>query len=182
MMKKNKIIIIVLIMFFIISGQLFSQSSCYPPQDQGGPGGDHPDDNYSYLGFNNYDELLIPPDYIIYKRGIWKTWWNGKREMYKNRNRALTDFKDLGLENQTGTIVLPTGSLFSNQNNLSLKQTLKQYVSQGGTIIVFSQQYGSHIENIVPIHEGEKLKVYGWRQDQSCYWGSVYTDIISLEP
>jgi len=72
-------------------------------------------------------------------------------------------------------LMIPYGSLSFNQNNTSLKETLKQYVQSGGTIVVFAQQYGRHVENIVPIPDGERLKVYGWREDQSCLNGSVYT-------
>ena len=174
-MKNKKIMIVILFLIFVFTNGLYSQSSCYPPKDNGRPGGDNPDDNYSYFKTEKYGEFRIYPDYIIYKRGEWKTWWNAKREMYKNRNRALTDFENLELVKQEGVIVLPTGSLFSHQNDLSLKETLKQYVSNGGTIVVFAQQYGRHVENIVPIPDGERLKIYGWREDQSCLNGSVYT-------
>jgi len=34
------------------------------------------------------------------------------------------------------------------------------------------------VENLVPIPEGETLKSFGWRQDQSCYNGSMYFDTM----
>ena len=135
------------------------------------PGGDNPDDNYSYSTVN----------VIVKKRGqrILIFDYAFSNELNKIVNGLF--FNDgetaTNLSNISNTLIFPTGSLFSNQNNTSLKETLRQYVQSGGTIIVFAQQYGRQVENIIPVPEGEKLKVYGWREDQSCYNGSVYGSI-----
>ncbi len=174
--KKIVFIFLILLMVFGVNYNLYSQNACEPERPSengkgGGPGGDRPDDNYS---FSDGTPLIykLSPDSVVYTSGYWKEALRLYGGLVYDGENGAED-----LRRATPFLIIPSGSLFSNQNNLSLKQTLKQYVSQGGTIIVFSQQYGEHIENIVPVPEGEKLKVYGWRQDQSCYWGSVYTDL-----
>ncbi len=39
-------------------------------------------------------------------------------------------------------------------------------------------KYGTHIDNVVPVPEGESLKTYGWRQDSSCLRNSVYFESV----
>ncbi|HLP44629.1 MAG TPA: hypothetical protein VK469_01705, partial [Candidatus Kapabacteria bacterium] len=74
----------------------------------------------------------------------------------------------------TPFVIIPSGGLMSMQNDSTFKYILEQYVNRGGTIIVFAQQYGAHVESVVPIAEGESLKTYGWREDQSCLRFSAY--------
>jgi len=64
--------------------------------------------------------------------------------------------------------VIPTGFMSKVVNDSVFKVNLEQYVNNGGTVIALAQQYGSHIDNVVPIPEGEGLHSYGWREDQSC--------------
>ena len=181
-MRKGKIvlILIIIVLLFFGSVNLNSEDNCkpIPPNGAGHPGGDNPDDNYSYNNNLNTKIYFITPNVIVYKKGYYETWIKSKNNMVSSNN-AITDLKE-GWEEvlkSGNTLIFPTGSLFSNQNDKALKETLKQYVSNGGTIVVFAQQYGRHVENIVPIPDGEKLKVYGWREDQSCYWSSVYGSI-----
>ncbi len=139
---------------------------------------DKPDDNYSvYENKSNKKYVFGKTNYIIYKNGDCIHMDNLVGGIYYEGFSSLRIYNE-----RRNVIIFPSGGLNGIRGDYLLKQTLKQYVSQGGTIIVFSQQYGSHVENIVPIPEGEKLKVYGWRQDQSCYLGSVYTEVISIEP
>jgi len=62
------------------------------------------------------------------------------------------------------------------------KELLKSYVYNGKTLILFSQQYGSQFDNVVPVAEGESLKSYGWREDQSCLKNSVFFNRDNMHP
>jgi len=145
-------------------------------------GDDKPDDNYSYSSAENKNDeipyitskskIVMPLEFMDYN--VIKLMSNMKEPLY------FTFLKlNPKMAKENPLLIVPSGKLKEHQNNLSLKQTLKNYVQNGGTIIVFAQQYGRQIENIIPVPEGESLKVYGWREDQSCYWGSVYSSITN---
>ena len=51
---------------------------------------------------------------------------------------------------------------------------LEEYVRLGGTVLVLAQQYGEDIDGVVPVPEGQSLRSYGWREDQSCLRNSAY--------
>jgi len=181
---KRKLLLMILLLIFIFGGKgnLFSQNACkpLPPNNSGHPGGDNPDDNFSYNSDDSTKIFYITPAIIVYRKGYYKTWIKDENS-FGRPNNAITDLKDVWKEllKSGNSLILPTGSLFSEQNNLSLRETLKNYVQNGGTIIVFAQQYGRQVEDIIPVPEGESLKVYGWREDQSCYLGSVYSSITN---
>jgi len=155
---------------------------------------DNMDDNYSYsngvfvkneiktldIDKNNLSSdfvyikipelMILNADDMKIKENIWNR--------YVGDNLiSLDDISEINKIESSNVLIIPSGELMEDENDLSLKETLKQYVSNGGTIVVFAQQYGRHVENIIPIPDGERLKVYGWREDQSCYWGSVYGSI-----
>jgi len=143
-------------------------------------GADNPDDNHSY-SIQKIKEEAIP--YITTKAKIVMPVdymdKNAIKLIYKIKEPLYFTYLHLNprMAKTNPVLIIPSGKLMEHQNDLSLKETLRQYVSNGGTIVVFAQQYGKQVENIVPIPDGEKLKVYGWREDQSCYWGSVYGSI-----
>lgn len=133
-----------------------------PPDDKKrpGPGGDNADDRYSFSE-GIVREYNLAPEAVIFTDGYWQDalkLYGGLK--FNGDNAAEQLFKS------TPFLIIPSGGLFSKENDTTLKLALEQYVARGGTIVVFCQQYGSHIENVVPIPEGESLKVYGWRQDQ----------------
>jgi len=152
-----------------------SGEKCDPEKPNGGgsghPGGDRPDDNFS---FSDGKPLIydLSPESVVYVSGYWVDTLRLTGGLFWTGNNGAEELKKI-----TPFLIFPTGSLFSHQNDTALKETLKQYVKEGGTIVVFAQQYGKQVENIIPVPDGEKLKVYGWREDQSCYWGSVYGSI-----
>ena len=67
----------------------------------------------------------------------------------------LTNFTNVSI------IVIPTGGLYGLPH--SFKEKLENFVSKGGTLIVFSQQYGSDFELLPGGIQG-----LGWREDRSC--------------
>ncbi len=52
---------------------------------------------------------------------------------------------------------------------------LDEYVKQGGTLIVFAQQHGYEF-SVLPTPDGKPVTGYGWAEDQSCRYRSVYID------
>jgi len=78
-------------------------------------------------------------------------------------------------------LVIPSGGLYGIDSLKSFKQRLGQYVANGGTLIVFSQQHGYEY-NALP---GGEVSGYGWLEDQSCQYGSVgistYHPILSRQ-
>jgi hypothetical protein len=65
-------------------------------------------------------------------------------------------------------LIIPSGGL-RNQQTTSFSEALLQYVEGGGNLLVMSQPLGEDF-TILP---GE-IEGYGWQEDRSCYWGSLY--------
>jgi hypothetical protein len=160
------------------AGEKFSELSsadsgdgCEPDPPEG-PAGDRPDDNYSYFR-GIIKEYNLAPEALIFTSGHWQDALKllGGLEFDENNTAEK-------LLKVTPFLVIPTGALISMEYNSTFKYILEQYVNLGGSIIVFGQQYGSHIDNVVPVPEGESLKSYGWREDQSCLRFSSYFETI----
>ena len=161
----KRIFLFFVIILFIFSFNLFSDDDeCAPcPPGPGNPGNDNADETLSFSDENGNRFYFITPDVLIYKRGYYEVYKNPK---YGEKENALTDLNNSGetLLKSGRILIIPSGGLFGKENDTTLKLALEQYVSLGGTLVVFAQQYGSHIENVVP--GGESIKVYGWREDQ----------------
>jgi hypothetical protein len=165
-----------LILFFIgllllAAIYLFPQTNICNP-DPASPGEDAPDDNNSYAStFNGY--VPSPSDYVNSECLILNSGYSEEMSFLLDKisNKwAILGTSDSILEIQESpkVFMIPTGGLFSMENDSVFKALLQEYVRLGGTIIVFAQQYGSHIDKVVPIPEGPSLRSYGWREDQSC--------------
>jgi sugar lactone lactonase YvrE len=77
-------------------------------------------------------------------------------------------------------LVIPSAGLYGMEKSAVFKASLDEYVKQGGTLVVFSQQHGYEFE-ILPVPQEtdgtyRTVKGYGWVEDQSCFANSVYTD------
>jgi len=68
-------------------------------------------------------------------------------------------------------LVIPSAGLYGMENSVLFKAALDEYVKQGGTIFVLSQQHGYEYSTIPG-----GLGGYGWVEDQSCQAGSSYID------
>ncbi|MCP5105302.1 MAG: hypothetical protein GY950_18080 [bacterium] len=175
-MKKILFLSFIVLLLFIpysSSAKVKCPDACRHQPPPTGPGGDHADDNYSYSEENDNRFYFVTPGIIIYQKGYYKVYQNphiGERE------NAFTDLDTTAdaLLNSGKILVLPGGSLMGKENDSTLKAILKEYVRQGGTVIALGQQYGVHTDSVLPVPEGESLKIYGWREDQSCYKYSVF--------
>ena len=76
------------------------------------------------------------------------------------------------LMNDYPVLIIPSGGLYGLDSLPSFKSNLEQYVSNGGTLIILSQQHGYEY-SVLP---GGNLGGFGWLEDQSCHHSSVYID------
>ncbi|HLP46031.1 MAG TPA: hypothetical protein VK469_08795, partial [Candidatus Kapabacteria bacterium] len=90
----------------------------------------------------------------------------------------IHDYVHDSFSNNHRLLIIPSGELMGDENSEIIKEAFRQFVESGGTLLVLSQQYDVQVENLVPVPEGESLKSYGWRQDQSCYNGSIYFEAM----
>ena len=129
---------------------------------------DTPDDNYSYFT-GKYQAFNLAPDCVILERGTWKEavrLFGGLTfDGYSSPGKLLSVSR---------VLVIPSGALAEVENNSSFKYLLESYVSQGGSVIAFSPQYGYQMSKVVPVPETETLCCIGFRQDQSCVRNSGY--------
>jgi len=78
-------------------------------------------------------------------------------------------------------LLVPTGGLYGLENSSSVKAMLEEYVKNGGTLVVLTQQHGYDWEMLpVPVNpetgERKSVKGFGYQEDQSCSFNSVYID------
>ena len=136
------------------------------------PGGDHPDDNYdiSILSSSQTSPFShnSESDIAILSRGF-----------YDNLAALLNEFGEdcplVGINtpiedlNNYPILIIPSGGLYGLDSSPSFKSKLEQYVNNGGTLIVFTQQHGYEF-NALP---GGEVSGYGWLEDQSCQHASI---------
>jgi hypothetical protein len=134
---------------------------------------DVPDDNYSFAE-GIVKEYNLDPEAVIFTRGHWED----ALKLFGGLQFDGNNTAEMLLET-TPYLIFPTGSLAPMQESAIFKNLIEQYVRQGGVIIIFAQQTGSEVEKLIPRPSGEKLKVYGWREDSSCLRDSVYYTSMS---
>jgi len=88
---------------------------------------------------------------------------------------------DPGIVRDHPVMLVPTGGFYGLKNSEAVKARLEEYVKNGGTLVLFGQQHG-YDWGLLPIpadpETGEKKPVsgYGYQEDQSCAFNSVYID------
>ncbi|MDD5353813.1 MAG: Ig-like domain-containing protein [bacterium] len=89
------------------------------------------------------------------------------------------DFKILGEPtrslNDLKVLIIGSAGLSGYDGSQSFKQKLAGFVSQGGTIICFTQQNGYEF-NALP---GGDVSGYGWNEDISCWSNAAYINELS---
>jgi hypothetical protein len=78
-------------------------------------------------------------------------------------------------------MLVPTGGFYGLKSSATVKALLEEYVKNGGVLVLFTQQHGYDWDLLpVPINPetGERKPVmgYGYQEDQSCQFNSVYID------
>jgi hypothetical protein len=134
----------------------------------GPPAGEKPDDNFSFSS-GNTTQYSYDSKCLVYMNGYFKeadALFGGNYFEGSNSAEQLLEASPV--------LIFPTAGLFGMENDSTLKAILQEYVRLGGSIIVFTNQYGEQIDKIVPVPEGQSLHSYGFREDQSCFNGSLY--------
>jgi hypothetical protein len=152
---------------------------------------DQPDENYSFSNGIDYPSVIdkssessINSDFGMFsiypEIALLNKKSNEKKEiLLKYINQKYFDCISLNeIVNNHKIMFIPTGELFGEENSNLNREFIRQFVANGGTLLVFAQQYGSHIDNVVPIPEGQGLRSYGWREDQSCMgWAGYFNQM-----
>jgi len=175
-MKK----VLVLLLFILLSSLIcFSQDSsdaCKPPSST--PGNDNPDQSFTV---GNSLAGAIPSYFDAFPFvGIFFKGYHGSTDALLTRLKrgcfyVKEEFDSTAVLDRVKALVIPTGGLYGMENADQFKSTLADYVSRGGTIIVFGQQHGYEF-SVLPTPDGEPIGAYGWREDQSCQSNSMYVD------
>jgi parallel beta-helix repeat protein len=157
-----------------------SLDSCDPDDgDQQPPGGDHPDDNFDVSTISP-SHINSGRDYGYSKISILLNGFPAPSyQLLKNFDRSIAFVKyhtSLDELSDYPILVIPSGGLYGIDSSTAFKSKLEQYVCNGGTLIVFSQQHGYEY-NALP---GGEVSGYGWIEDQSCHYSSVYTDTYHI--
>ncbi|MEM0316148.1 MAG: hypothetical protein QXL61_08650, partial [Archaeoglobaceae archaeon] len=138
-----------------------------PPRE---PGNDKPDDSDDVstpeiASNNTFNET--PKVAILFKGSPLDT-----QKLLAEFNEPVTfvgvDFSP-ELLNDYPVLIIPSGGLYGLDSSKTFKSNLEQYVRNGGTLIVFSQQRGYEYSALPG-----NLSGYGWVEDQSCQYASVY--------
>jgi hypothetical protein len=155
----------------------------------GGPpvSGNHPDDNQSVASTAFTTPWLINSESEI---GVFLSGYgDGVGHILGNYNiaTALVD-ENLnvlggGSLSQLKTLIIGSGGLMGHQSG-TFKAKLKDFVNNGGTLVVFDQALGEDF-NVIPSPQGlpplappsqggGTIQAYGWDEDQSCFGDGVY--------
>lgn len=142
-----------------------------PPEP---PGCDHSDDNVSAASAQA--PALDPPTSDTPRVAVLSNGYapaaSGFINALKEPNTLVdVDFSPTLVE-EYPVLVIPSGGLYGLETSAFFRARLEEYVSRGGTLIVFDQPRGEEY-TVLP---GGGLNGYGWTQDNSCFQSSMYID------
>jgi len=142
------------------------------------PGRDRPDDNESVASPIYSDTPATFP--VLSNALVLFNGFYAECEKLLESYSILTNLFELPespeeLRDVSDMIMIPTGGLYGMQNSEIFKAVLEEYVRNGGTLIVFTQQHGYEF-SVLPTPDGEPIEAYGWREDQSWSSNSMYVD------
>jgi hypothetical protein len=137
---------------------------------------DHQDDNFSFSTGSEVNEYKLAPEALIYKGGFYHEAVNLFGGLIWDGENSAEE-----LLRTSKVLIIPSGAMYSRENDSTLKNILEEYVRLGGSLIILCQQYGSNY-SVIPKNAEEPLKAYGWRESQSCTWGSLYFQKENMHP
>lgn len=149
------------------------------------PGCDHPDDTYSvYVSegtvetpiMNTLEETTPAFAYEFEdKVAVLFEGFPESTEKLLNHIGQNFTFVELDVTNEQlrnyPLLIIPSGGLQGLSDSKSFKDKLETYLNNGGIILSFAQQKGYEYGALPGGLEG-----YGWLEDQSCQFNSVYLD------
>lgn len=140
-------------------------------------GGDNPDDNFSVASPNASNEIYEShnSDLLILRHGFYREAGALINRFKRGFSYIEPDQSPSEMKEPTPILLISSGGLYGMEKSSQFKSILEDYVSQGGTLIVFAQQHG-HDFSALPSPDGNPIAAYGWREDQSCRSNSIYVD------
>lgn len=130
-------------------------SSKYPTQ----PGGGNPDDFAGVLASNS---AFISGNKANGRIGVLANgFFVGMMKLIGGGSLiqpdTLLDSKDYPV------LIIPSGGLYGLDGSDVFKANIEQYISNGGTVVVLSQQHGYEF-NALPTPDGKPITGYGWEE------------------
>ena len=165
-MFKRIILIFIAITVFAISSSSFAQL-----RENDNPGADQPDDS-ALLGDDLFPTNLENITLKINKDSgiaILDSGYSRHAGMFLGMFlpvRMIAENEVPDISSAIRLLVIPSGGITSIENREKFRVVLKNYVKEGGTLLVFSQRVGSDY-SILPVPDGKPLTSYGWLEDQS---------------
>ncbi len=152
---------------------------------------DPPDDNYSPSIFSFfYSELIDYPEpdggdeivevtkktpIAVLKRGHYIDLEGITNRFGEEVMEVGIDFDPLVVSNYP-LLIIPSTALYGMENSEAFRVRLTEYVTNGGTLLVLSQQRGYEY-SVLPVPDGENpISGYGHTEDQGCQFASSYID------
>ena len=165
-MFKRIILILIAVTIFAISSSSLAQL-----RENDNPGADQPDDS-ALLGDDLYPTNLENIALKINKDSgiaILDTGYSRHAGMFFGMFLPVRMINESEVPDNSSAIrllVIPSGGVTSIENREKIRVVLKNYVKEGGTLLVLSQRVGSDY-SILPVPDGKPLTAYGWLEDQS---------------
>jgi len=154
---------------------------------------DLPDDHYSFADFigfsdieidsnsvgnylgdmgNDYVNFSFYPDILIYNK--YGTSLMGNLLDRMMQGNYMDDYTHDYFSSNHKILVIPSSALIGDSRSEIVKQAIMNFLESGKSVVLFSQQFGKDIKNLIPMAEGEIGPVVGFREDSSCLKNSAY--------
>lgn len=126
-----------------------------------------------------FDEIEETPDIAILQNGFFE-----EMATLINKHHEPVRIVEPGFSPEIHKIhpvlVIPSGGLYGMDKSEFFKVSLDEYVKQGGTLIVFTQQHGYEF-SVLPVPQEpdgsyNKIGGYGWSEDVSCFAHAAYIE------
>ena len=161
----------IILIFIAVTIFAISTSSLAQLRENDNPGADQPDDS-ALLGDDLYPTNLENIALKINKDSgiaILDTGYSRHAGMFFGMFLPVRMINESEVPDNSSAIrllVIPSGGVTSIENREKIRVVLKNYVKEGGTLLVLSQRVGSDY-SILPVPDGKPLTAYGWLEDQS---------------
>jgi len=140
------------------------------------PGCDKPDESFDVsslspgsvttaIGSTRSGTIYEPPEIAVLSSGFNPYFIKLLTQI--NESGEFINVSLQGVE-EYSVLVIPSGGLYGLDRVPTFTSRLEQYVRNGGTLIVFTQQHGYEFAALPGNVSG-----YGWLEDQSCQYNSV---------
>jgi hypothetical protein len=162
---------------------------------------DLPDDHYSFSDFvafsdndmnlnsegnfigDTFNEMLCfnyYPDILIYNK-----YGTSLMENLLNRimpGNYIDDYTHDYFSTNHKILVIPSAALIGDSQSEIVKQAIMNFLENGKSVVLLSQQFGNDIKRLIPTNDDEIGTIIGFREDSSCLKNSVYIAETGMHP